>query len=189
MRRFVIVSGLPGSGKTTLARRLAPALGLTLIDKDDILERLFYSRGVGNGDHRRTLSRESDVVLQAEAEASAGAVIVSFWRRPGMPDDSGTPTTWLSSLSSSLVEVHCACPPEIAASRFLRRRRHPGHLDRRHTFETLFAALEAQSRLTPLDLGERIDVDTSRELSVDDLVRDVEAALERNSKAAADLTD
>ena len=37
-RPFVVISGLPGSGKTTLARRLAQALNLPLIDKDDILE-------------------------------------------------------------------------------------------------------------------------------------------------------
>ena len=43
-----MISGLPGSGKTTLARRLAPALKLPLIDKDDILKRLFESIGIGN---------------------------------------------------------------------------------------------------------------------------------------------
>jgi hypothetical protein len=40
-RTFVVVSGLPASGKTTLARRLADGLGLPLLDKDDILDRLF----------------------------------------------------------------------------------------------------------------------------------------------------
>jgi shikimate kinase len=34
---FVVISGLPRSGKTTLGRRLAPALNLPFIDKDDIL--------------------------------------------------------------------------------------------------------------------------------------------------------
>jgi hypothetical protein len=45
---FVVISGLPGSGKTTLGRRLAPILNLPLIDKDDILNRLFESKGVGS---------------------------------------------------------------------------------------------------------------------------------------------
>jgi cytidylate kinase len=35
--RFVVISGLPGSGKTTLGRRLAAALDVGLIDKDVIL--------------------------------------------------------------------------------------------------------------------------------------------------------
>jgi gluconate kinase len=45
---FVVISGLPGSGKTTLGRGLASALQLPFIDKDDILNRLFELKGVGN---------------------------------------------------------------------------------------------------------------------------------------------
>ena len=48
VKLFVVVSGLPASGKTTLARRLASVLELPLIDKDDILDRLFAERGIGN---------------------------------------------------------------------------------------------------------------------------------------------
>ena len=35
---FVVVSGPPASGKTTLARAIAPALGLPLVAKDTIKE-------------------------------------------------------------------------------------------------------------------------------------------------------
>lgn len=45
---YVVISGLPGSGKSTLARRLAPLLKLPIIDKDDILERLFKEKGIGD---------------------------------------------------------------------------------------------------------------------------------------------
>ncbi len=90
-RRFVVISGLPGSGKTTLARQLEPALRLPVIDKDEILERLFELKGVGDGVWRRMLSREADELLRAEATASSeGAILVSFWRQAGMPPDSGT---------------------------------------------------------------------------------------------------
>jgi hypothetical protein len=75
-----VISGLPGSGKTTLGRRLAPALDLPLIDKDDILNRLFESKGVGNAAWRRTLSRESDVTLQQEATKSNRTWRISFAR-------------------------------------------------------------------------------------------------------------
>ena len=125
-KRFVLVSGHPGSGKTTLARDLAPLLGLPLIDKDDILERLFEAKGVGDAEWRRRLSRESDALLQTEAGQSTGAVLTSFWRLPGMPPDSGTSTEWLFDLSEIIVTVRCVCPAEIAAERFTRRTRHPG---------------------------------------------------------------
>jgi shikimate kinase len=61
-RPFVIVSGLPGSGTTTLGRRLARALGPPLIDKDEILDRLFETKGVGDSVWRRALSREGDAI-------------------------------------------------------------------------------------------------------------------------------
>lgn len=67
VKPYVVASGLPASGKTTLARRLTSALELPLIDKDDILDRLFEERGIGDPAWRRRLSRESDRGLQDEA--------------------------------------------------------------------------------------------------------------------------
>lgn len=160
---FVVISGLPGSGKTTVGRRLAPLLNLPLIDKDDILDRLFESKGVGDAAWRRALSRESDVILQHEAATSSGAVLASFWRLRGMPPDSGTPTDWLDALSRHVLNVHCACELEVAANRFLQRRRHPGHLDGDASPAEVLASLRELTKLPPLDIGRRIDVDTSRE--------------------------
>lgn len=174
---FVVISGLPGSGKTTLARRLAPALNLPLIDKDDILEGLFESKGVGDRARRRTLSRESDAIFRREAMHSNGAILVSFWRLPGMPSSSGTPSDWLQTALHDVVTVHCTCEPEIAASRFLQRRRHPGHLDGELGFAEVLASLQELARLTPICIGQRIDVDTSSEPQVMDVVRAIRDAL------------
>jgi hypothetical protein len=177
--RFIIISGLPGSGKTTLARNLAPALSLPVIDKDQILERLFESKGVGDATWRRALSRESDLILEREATGSDGAILVSFWRVPGMTAESGTPTGWLKSISGTVVNVHCVCDPELAAERFLQRKRHPGHLDSRTSYRELLATFRNLSRLPPLGIGPRIEVDTSQDRNVDDIDCLIRAAFAR----------
>jgi AAA domain len=178
-RPFVVISGLPGSGKTTLARRVGAGLGLPLLDKDDILERLFELKGMGDAAWRRVLSRESDDLLRGQAVASEGAVIVSFWHLAGMPADSGTPTGWLSALSDRIVHIRCVCPQEVAAARFFERRRHPGHLDTESTYSQVVTNLEALTRFGTLQIEPVISVDTSVEPSIEGLVEQIQAAVTR----------
>lgn len=154
---------------------MAPALHLPLIDKDEILEGLFESQGVGDAAWRRRLSRESDRILQAQAVASEGAVLVSHWHLPGMPSDSGTPLDWLRELSEDIVDVHCVCEPELAARRFFDRQRHPGHLDRGKSYAEVLASVQAAARFGALKIGLRIDVDAAQELAVDLTIRDIRA--------------
>jgi len=173
----VLISGLPGSGKTRLAHRLAPLLGLPVIDKDDILEGLFESKGVGDAAWRRALSRESDAIFQSRALASNGAILVSFWHSPGMPADSGTAVEWLHSLAGRIVQIHCRCDPEIAASRFGQRVRHPGHLDLGKSHAGVLTGLQKLSQLPVPVLGSRIDVDTTQDPDLSSLVHEVRSFL------------
>jgi cytidylate kinase len=175
-RRFVVVSGVPGSGKTTLARQLSPTLGLPVIDKDDILEKLFQAGGVGDATFRRTLSRESDLIFRAEAERSDGALLVSFWHQRGMALESGTSTDWLLNLPDCVVNVHCLCEPHIAAERFAQRKRHPGHLDSTRDYAEILATILALTNLEPLAIVPRIEVDTSGQRPLNAVVDEIEAA-------------
>ena len=174
MRRFVIMSGLPGSGKTTVGQRLAHALGLPMIDKDEILEALFDSLGVGDAEWRQRLSRSADEVLRRLAEQSAGAVLTSFWKHPQITGESGTPTGWLLSLPGKVVEAHCVCSPEVAAERFSARKRHEGHLDRDKRRDEVVATFAQLATCGPLGLGPLVKIDTGQPTDFDAVLRQLE---------------
>jgi hypothetical protein len=156
-----------------------------LLDKDDILDRLFEASGVGDSAWRRRLSRESDVILEREANASTGAILTSLWRVPGMAADSGTPTHWLQDLSNLIVNVHCVCSPATAAKRFLERKRHAGHLDGHAMYSDVLASLQELAALGALDIGPRLDVDTSVPVSIDNIVREIRDMFTRCLRGAA----
>jgi thymidylate kinase len=170
---FVVVSGLPASGKTTLANRLAPVLDLPVLDKDQLLTSLFARRGVGDQTWRQRLSRESDGLLREKALASRGALLVSFWHLSGMPGGSGTPVEWLSQLRGQVIHLWCRCSPEIAAERFFRRQRHPGHLDHERTHKKTLSEFIALSHFEPGDFGKLVEVDTTGEPNIASLAESI----------------
>jgi hypothetical protein len=170
LNRYIVVSGLPASGKSTVARAIADALRLPRLDKDEILEGLFDTLGVGDLAWRHKLSRAADDELRRQACALPGAVIVSWWRHPGSVSESGTPTEWLSSLAGELVEMHCVCSPRVAATRFVSRKRHAGHLDGQKSLAAVQASFEAQASLGPLKLGRVLEVNTEVSLRAGELL-------------------
>ena len=171
MNRYVVLSGLPASGKSTLAQVLSQGLSLPLLDKDQFLEALFDSKGIGDSRWRRHLSQEADASFRRHAEQAAGAVLTSWWKHPQSNSDSGTLTDWLYLLPGFKVEVHCRCSAQAAAARFLTRKRHPGHLDDRWSYPELVANFDLQASLGPLRLGSLVEVSTEDHPDIPDLIR------------------
>ena len=176
MPRFVIVTGLPASGKSTIARRLSAALALPLLDKDEMLEGLFDDHGIGDDAHRGALSRVADKELETRAMSLPAGVLVSWWRHPRSLVESGTATDWLSRLAAKLVELHCRCRPEVACERFFARVRHPGHLDSARDRAEELARFRAFASFGAIGLGAVIEVDTEQPVDVGRLIRAIAGA-------------
>lgn len=85
---FVIVSGPPATGKSTLAPVLAAELHLPLIDKDTIKDALMAVLPVPDVDASRQIDRAAVRAMSAVAEQSRpGAVIESNFYRTAARSD------------------------------------------------------------------------------------------------------
>lgn len=105
---FVIVSGPPASGKSTLASEVAAALALPLIAKDTIKDALMSVLDVPDVESSRQVGRAAVVAMLAVAATSpVGAVIESnFYRSVAVAQ--------LEQLPGPLVELFCRCTAEVA---------------------------------------------------------------------------
>jgi hypothetical protein len=171
---YFVFSGVPGSGKSTVAQQLAPRLSLPVLDKDDILDELFKERGVGDNAWRTALSREADARFVRTAWELPGACLVSWWRNYRISENTGTPVEWLSTLKPPVIELYCRCRVETAVDRFLARQRHPGHLDASRTRTSLITQFSEFDAAGPLECGPVLVLDTEQDLNPEFLLERIE---------------
>ena len=130
-KRFVVVNGPPGSGKTTIATELAAQLGLPLFAKDAIKEALADALGVTDVDASRQLGRTAIRLIYALARHSQGAVLEGPFLRSFALDE-------VASLDGDVVEVFLRCPRDELERRYRGRHRHACHFDDIRTDDDLW---------------------------------------------------
>ncbi|OFE15270.1 hypothetical protein BA895_05840 [Humibacillus sp. DSM 29435] len=173
----VLVSGAPGSGKTTLAGPLSRQLGLPLIAKDVIKERLTAALpqpSPGGPDPltwSRTVGRAAMEVMWALAGQPVPVMLEANFR-----PRSNIEREQLLALDRPIIEVYCQCPPGLAAERYALRATTGRRDSRTHVVTALTGEILAEFD-TPMGVGELVTVDTSGPVDVGRVASQVRALL------------
>lgn len=164
---MVLVNGLPGAGKTTLARRLAAELGIPVIAKDALKEALHVP-----GVPPDALGRLAADVMWRLAAITPGTVILeSWWFRPR--DLAYAEAGWRSCGAPELTEIWCDVPAPVARDRVTRRVRPDTVYQDAQRLATAWD--DWAERAEPLGLGRVLRVDTTGEVHIGTLVAQVAA--------------
>ena len=170
---LIVVSGAPGTGKSTIATALGDELRFAVLSLDPIKEALADVLGLGDEDwSNRVGDAAAEVVFRLSA-AFPDAVAEGWWR--------GARRDRAVAEFAGAIEVFCHCDPRLAGERATTRiadgRRHPIHRDVINpVMAGRVAALAAT--VTPLGLGRAVvTVDTGRHDAAVQAVAEVKAAV------------
>ncbi|HEV2702259.1 MAG TPA: ATP-binding protein [Steroidobacteraceae bacterium] len=129
-----LVTGLPATGKSTLARALARTLGMPLLAKDAIKEPLLEILGAADPAASRRLSDASFAALFSLADVqltAVGAVVLEGNFRAG--EHEPLLRALLARHAVPCTQVLCRVPEPLRQARLKARAadpgRHPGHQD------------------------------------------------------------
>jgi len=180
VRRLVLVNGVPGAGKTTLATALAGALPATLVSKDAIKEALASAVSGASPEALGAAAMEAAWTLTAAIDGTI--VFDSWWFKPR--DLRYAEAGIRRAGHPTVIEVWCDVPVRIARARYEARRRAGGRAAAIHgtgsdlSGDPPDAWTDWVARGEPLGIVPTLHVNTERPVDVERVARQVIDALD-----------
>jgi predicted kinase len=161
----IIISGLPCTGKTTIARKLSQKYSLPLFSKDDVKESLFDSLGWEDRKWSKKIGMATYPILyhfiESQLKARKSFIVESNFHPKY---DSEKFLVLKKKYSFDALIIQCQCEGTILLDRFVKRsnsgERHEGHLDHLNIEE--FKDQLLLGELEILDIGAKVfELETS----------------------------
>ena len=175
---LIVVSGAPGTGKSTVAAALAADLRWPLLALDAVKEALADVLGLGAEDWSDRVGDAAAEVVFRLAATFPDVVAEGWWR--------GARRERARSEFAGAIEVFCRCEPETAVRRMRDRHgagRHPIHRDVINP-SSLDRVAALVTTVIPLGLGAPlVEVDTQQPRAPDRAIASARTALGRSGIA------
>jgi predicted kinase len=130
---LIIFTGLPGTGKTTLSRKIAHTLGLPLIAKDDIKEIMYDRIGWSDKAFSAKLAHATfgimDHITEQHLKNGLSLMLESNYS-PKLANERFQ--AWQKEYGCTIIQIVCRTDTRVLARRYFERQhtdRHPGHND------------------------------------------------------------
>lgn len=183
---LIIVNGLPGSGKTTLARRIASDIGLPVFSRDGIYETLYDALACESNGCPPLIGQAAFALIYAVAgsvlAAGQSLIIEQFFGKPELRSAEFLQLRRMHDFEP--FQIMCKVDGEVLLKRFLARvesgERHAGHYQQDLAWVEQNKERLLQGYLSPLTLGgQLVEIDTTTPQGFDyaGLLRRVRVAL------------